>query len=185
MDFKKTFDLVPRDMLWQVLEGLGISGRILECLCSMYHQDQACLHHLEEGLTPIFLYRIGVKKGCPLSSLLFGLFIDGLEKWLNALEGDTPPMLGQLAVRLLLYADDLALMSHTPAKLQKQLDVLQAFCCERQLIVNVKKTKVVVFEACKSVCQAFQYEGEAIEQLNFFKYLGVELHDTKDMQMTI
>jgi hypothetical protein len=94
-------------------------------------------------------------------------------------------MLGQLAVRLLLYADDLALMSHTPAGLQKQLDVLQAFCCERQLIVNVKKTKVVVFEAHKSVCQAFQYEGKAIKQLNSFKYLGVELHDTKGMQATI
>jgi len=38
-----------RDLLWQVLEGLGISGRILECLRSMYHQDQACLHHPEEG----------------------------------------------------------------------------------------------------------------------------------------
>jgi hypothetical protein len=94
-------------------------------------------------------------------------------------------MLGQLAVRLLLYADDLALMSHTPAGLQKQLDVLQAFCCEHHLTVNVKKIKVVVFEARKFVCQAFQYEGEAIEQLNFFKYLGVELHGTKGMQTTI
>jgi hypothetical protein len=121
----------------------------------MYSQDQACLHHPEEGLTPTFLYHIGVKQGCPLSPLLFGLFIDGLEKQLNALEGDAPPMLGQLAVRLLLYADDLALMSHTPAGLQKQLDVLQAFCCKRQLTVNVKKTKVVVFEARKYVCQVF------------------------------
>jgi hypothetical protein len=51
--------------------------------------------------------------------------------------------------------------------------------------VNVKKTKVVVFEARKSVCQAFQYEGEAIDQLNFFKYLGVELHGTKGMQVVI
>ncbi len=117
MDFKKTFDTVPRDLLWQVLEGLGINGRILECLCSMYRQDQACLHHPEEGLTPTFLCCIGVKQGCPLSSLLFGLFIDGLEKQLNALEGDAPPMLGHLAVRLLLYADNLALMSHTPAGL--------------------------------------------------------------------
>jgi hypothetical protein len=129
----------------------------------MYCQDQACLHHPEEGLTPIFFCRIGVKQGCPLSPLLFGLFIDGLEKQLNALEGDTPPMLGQLAVCLLLYADDLALMSHTPARLQKQLDVLQAFCYERQLTVNVKKTKVVVFETRKSMCQAFQYEGETLE----------------------
>jgi len=46
-------------------------------------------------------------------------------------------------------------------------------------------TKVVVFEACKFVCQAFQYEGEAIKQLNFFKYLGVELHGTKGMQGAI
>jgi len=85
------------------------------------------LHHPEEGLTPTFLYRIGVKQGCPLSPLLFGLFIDGLEKRLNALEGDAPPMLGQLAVRLLLYANDLALMSHTLAGLQKQLDVCNFF----------------------------------------------------------
>ncbi len=124
MDFKKAFYTVPRDLLWQVLEGLGISGRILECLRSMYRQDQACLHHPKEGFMPTFFYRIGVKQGCPLSPLLFGLFIDGLEKRLNALEGDTPPMLGQLVVRLLLYADNLALMSHTHAGLQKQLDVL-------------------------------------------------------------
>jgi len=185
VDLKKTFDTIPRDLLWQVLEGLGISGRILECLCFMYHQDQAYLLHPEEGLTPTFFCRIRVKQGCPLSPLLFGLFIDGLEKRLNALEGDTPPILGQLDVRLLLYADDLALMSHTPVRLQKQLDVLQAFCCEHQLTMNVKKTKVVVFEARKSVCQAFQYEGEAIEQLNSFKYLGVELHDIKGMQAAI
>jgi hypothetical protein len=51
--------------------------------------------------------------------------------------------------------------------------------------MNVKKTKVVVFEARKSMCQAFQYEGETIEQLNSFKYLGVELHRTKGMQAAI
>ncbi len=152
VDFKKAFDTVPRDLLWQVLEELGVSGRILECLRSMYRQDQACLHHPKEGFTPTFLCRIGMKQGCPLSPLMFGLFIDGIEKRLNALEGDAPPMLGHLAVRLLLYVDDLALMSHTPAGLQKQLDVLQVFCCEHQLTVNVKKTKVVVFEARKSVC---------------------------------
>jgi hypothetical protein len=117
VDFRKAFDTIPRDMLWQMLEGLGINGQILECLRSMYRQDQAYLHHPEEGLTPTFLCRIEVKQGCPLSPLLFGIFIDGLEKRLNALEGDTPLMLGQLVVCLLLYADDLTLMSHTPVGL--------------------------------------------------------------------
>jgi len=37
--FKKTFDIIPKDLLWQVLEGLGINGQILECLRSMYRQD--------------------------------------------------------------------------------------------------------------------------------------------------
>ncbi len=49
----------------------------------------------------------------------------------------------------------------------------------------VKKTKVVVFEAHKSMCQAFQYESKAIEQLNYFKFLSVELHGTKGMQAAI
>jgi len=51
--------------------------------------------------------------------------------------------------------------------------------------MNVKKTKVIVFEARKSACQAFQYKGEVIKQLNSFKYLGVELHGTKGMQAAI
>jgi hypothetical protein len=49
-----------------------------------------------------------------------------------------------------LYADDLALMSETPQRLQKQIDVLSEFCVERQLVINVSKTKVVVFEKCRS-----------------------------------
>jgi hypothetical protein len=63
VDFKKAFNTVPKDLMWQVLKGLGISGRILECLrsmClrSMYSQNHACLHHPKEGLTPTFLCHI-------------------------------------------------------------------------------------------------------------------------------
>jgi hypothetical protein len=36
-----------------------------------------------------------------------------------------------------------------------------------------------------SLCQAFQHEGESIEQLNSFKHLGVELHSTKGMHVVI
>jgi hypothetical protein len=36
MDFRKAFDTVPRDLLWQVLAEMGIVGRFMQCLQSMY-----------------------------------------------------------------------------------------------------------------------------------------------------
>ena len=44
-------------------------------------------------------------------------------------------------VPLLLYADDLILMSESAAGLQKQLDALASFCEERQLTVNLHQNK--------------------------------------------
>jgi hypothetical protein len=32
VDFKKAFDIVPCEVLWQVLVGLGVEGRFLQCL---------------------------------------------------------------------------------------------------------------------------------------------------------
>lgn len=43
VDFKKAFDLVPRDALWNVLKRRGMSGRVLTSLQSMYAADKACV----------------------------------------------------------------------------------------------------------------------------------------------
>jgi len=102
---------VLRKKLWRVLEGIGVGERFLACLRSMYSQDQACILHLTEGLSSTFPCTIGVKQGCPLSPLLFGLYIDALESRIAALAGDNGPDLAGTAVKLLLYVDDLVLMS--------------------------------------------------------------------------
>ena len=56
----------------------------------------------------------------------------------------------QSLVLILLYADDLILMSTSPEGLQQHLDALASFCELRQLTVNLSKTKVVIFEARRS-----------------------------------
>ena len=88
----------------------------------------------------------GVKQGCPLSPTLFGLYVDGLEKHLLSMNDIDAPTLMAVIVPLLLYVDDLILMSESAAGLQLQLDALASICEGRQLTVNLSKTKVVVFE---------------------------------------
>jgi len=125
-----------------------------------------------------------VKQGCPLSPLLFGLYIDALESRIVALVGDDGPDLAGTAVKLLLYADDLVLMSKSLRGLQKQLDELSAFCKERDLTMNVKKTKVVVFGS-RVNSSPLHYDGSPIEEVASFCYLRIELHRSGSLKTVI
>ena len=82
---------------------------------------------------------------------------------------------------LLLYADDLILMSESASGLQKQLDALASFCEQRQLTVNLSKTKVVVFEARQSDVCGFVLSGAVVERVESYKYLGFVVHATKKL----
>jgi hypothetical protein len=122
--------------------------------------------HPIEGLSARFSCGIGVKQGCPLSPLLFGLYLDGLEKHLDALDGDSPPQLADIIVKLLLYADDLALMLETPQRLQKQIDAMSEFCVKRQLVINVSKTKLWCLRNTAVQCQSSHTKGQPLSEFN-------------------
>ncbi len=95
--------------------------------------------------------------------------------------GIDAPELGGILVPLLLYADDLILMSTSPEGLQRQLDALASFCEQRQLTGNLSKTKVVIFEARKSDCKEFVFSGTTVERHDEYVYLGFVFHATKSM----
>lgn len=185
VDFKKAFDSVPRHRLWEVLSELGINGDILACLQSIYAQDEASVL-TQAGLTEAFRCTTGVKQGCPASPLLFGLFIDEIEALLKTASDDIDaPRLLQVMVAILLFADDIALLSYSPAGLQNQLSILAKFCADRGLKVNVSKTKIIVFEAKQTPCQAFMFEGQVIERVDVFKYLGIAFHATRGLSCAL
>ena len=115
-----------------MLEELGVCGRILDIIKSLYAHDSAAVRSLQ-GKFAIFRCLMGVKQGCPLSPTLLGLYVDGLEKHLlGTADIDAPTLMGVM-VPLLLYADDLILMSASASGLQKQLDALASFCEQRQV----------------------------------------------------
>ena len=174
VDFKKAFDWVPRDLLWQRLSETGIHGTMLAALKSMYQSVRACVA-TPQGLTDHFECNLGVKQGCPLSPLLFGLYIDGLERLIHTCDG-APPSLHGLPVPMLLYADDLLLMSTSPQGLQTYLDNLKTFCDSSQLRVNLTKTQIVISQQSPKSKQSppqWHFDGKRVKVIPQYKYLGL------------
>jgi len=61
---------------------------------------------------------------------------------------------------VLLYADDVVLLSSTPGGLQNQLNVLKACCSKMKLKVNKDKTKIMVFrKMLTKSCLIFRYQA--------------------------
>jgi hypothetical protein len=145
----------------------------------MYAKDTVRINHLSEGVISCFKCQQGVKQGCPFNPLLFGLYLDALEGRLDGRECDAPT-LANVHVWLLLFADDLVLISESEVGLQQLLNTLQQFCNERGLIMNVAKTKAMVFNFVNP-CQKFVFKGDVIEKVQTFKYLGILLETTLNL----
>jgi hypothetical protein len=87
VEFKKTFDTVPRDKLWHRMEEIGVPMHLRTTFHRIYEEVKVKIR-TSAGIFESFRSDIGVKQGCPLSPTLFGLYIDKLEEWLNLQDGD-------------------------------------------------------------------------------------------------
>ena len=114
------------------------------------------------------------------------MFIADLPSFL-ADEGCQGVPLHDTWVRVLLYADDGALTASSAADLQRMLDALWQYCRRWRMIVNVKKTEIVVFNRKKLSVREyrFNYNNETITIVEKFKYLGVMFHEKRKYAISI
>ena len=83
VDFRKAFDRIPRQKLFEKLRKEGIKGRFLEIVMSMYSKDKSAVK-INNKMTEAFPCYTGVKQGCMLSPTPFNLYLSDLPEFLNS-----------------------------------------------------------------------------------------------------
>ena len=175
IDFRKAFDTICRTKLWTVLPKNGLRGKIAIALQSMYAIVKARVRAGGE-LTDVFLCPRGLKQGEVCSPVLVSLFINELTK--DIIESGKHGI--QLAsdlieLLILLFADDVVLLSDSVFGLQTQLNILFNTAKRLDLIVNLDKSNIVVFRngGHLALNETWYFGNEKLEVVNMYKYLGV------------
>lgn len=140
VEFRKAFDTVPRNNLWNRLEELNVPFELRVATIRLYENVIAKLKR-NEGWSKCIKCNIGVKQGFPLSPTLFGIYIEKLEGSLEE-AGCAGTILAGIVIILLLYDDDIVLLARFPSNLDKQLRLLRDFCSTIGVFVNTDKTKL-------------------------------------------
>ena len=172
VDLKKAFDTVWRKGLLFKILCYGISPKFCKILQSMYSQLTACVK-LGNKKTKSFVSTIGTRQGCPLSPMLFNLFLNDIPRLLSADKLCKPIVLGDQKINLLMYADDIVILSHTQKGLQHSLDNLYSYCRRWNLNVNIQKTKIMIFNCIKTGKYEFTFGNNQVEICTSYSYLGI------------
>ena len=180
IDFKKAYDTVNRNILWSVLLRTGIHGKLLKMVQAIYTNVKACVMSSSgcnnTGYSRFFECLQGLKQGCVMSPILFSLLINELasEIIVKGKHGVhlTPD---EIELFLLLFADDLTLLSATVVGLQNQLNILQRETARLRLTVNLDKSKIIVFRKGGFLrsTEKWLLGGRQLEVVNSYKYLGI------------
>ncbi|KAH9266409.1 hypothetical protein BASA84_001145 [Batrachochytrium salamandrivorans] len=180
IDIRKAFDTVPGGALLWRLQNMGFPRRTLAFLKALYTSSSA---RARAGslLSDPFPVQRGVRQGCPLSGLLFNLFIndilDGVVPiTVPGLPRDTNPIRG------LMYADDVAVFADSEQSLLAASTAIEQWAIQWEMQFGVAKCGIISFTGHLAPRLDnpldIRLHGQLVSRVESYKYLGV-LIDSK------
>ena len=132
VDLEKTFDRVPRKVIWWALRKLGVEEWIVRLVQGMYANawSRVCVG---EGYNEEFEVKVGVHQGSVLSPLLFIIVLEALSRELHS----GVPWED-------LYADDLVIISESLEECVRRLLTWKEAMEKKGLRVNAGKIKIMI-----------------------------------------
>ena len=181
VDFRKAFDSVSRDALPLVLRAYHVPQQLVFAIMAMYHGTRAAVV-TADGLSDLFDTSSGVLQGDTLALFLFVILLDWVLR--TALPSAEDGFLlrrrvGRLQnekrLSVLVYADDLALLSSSVEAAQRQINRLAEVAASVGLVINTQKTEVLTVPAdiqADLTCPGADGQSIKLARCQRFTYLG-------------
>ena len=183
IDFKKAYDLVRREALYNILIEFGISKKLVRlikmCLTQTYSRVR-----VGKNLSEMLQIRNDLKQGDARSPLLFNF---ALEYAIKRVQVNQDGLKLNGTLQLLAYADNVNILGGSEHTLKENAEALVVATKEIGLEVNADKTKYVVMSRDWNAGRghSVKIDSSSIESVEEFKYLGTTLTDQNSIQEEI
>ena len=158
VDLEKAYDRVPRDKLWKVLREFGVDVQLLLAIKSFYCRLEVCVRVNGKQSKP-FHVGVGLRQGCVLSSLLFIVYMNWIDKCSQADECAT---IRNCKISRLLFAYDLVLLFSTESGRERALNGFADACNTAGMKIRTAKTEVLHFSRNPDQC-VLQVNGATVK----------------------
>jgi len=182
IDVRKAYDTVNRAILWKKLGNMGISKAFVGLLQSLYRDTKRSIEW-KSYITPAFATNTGLRQGCPLSPLLFALYVAHVPAAIDKVEAGAT--IGDLKFSNLFYADDIVLMAENKPSMRRSVGVVYDELGDLGLEINFKKSKVIRMGPGSLMPCDWAIADDSgqilgvIEESSQYKYLGVYIGKRK------
>ena len=190
LDCTAAYDRVNRQKLWRKLRNINMKESWVEMIQNLYTHNRASMTYNNTKSRWIET-NVGLRQGCPLSCVLFMLYISDLDPKLQTQEVGFRVKTAKWTwnmkekpyfhIPALFFADDIVLMATNYGDMEKLLRITTEFGVENDLEFNPDKSAVVVYSPQNiGVCRELTIQGKILPQTTHYKYLGVVISDAKN-----
>ena len=153
----------------------NLNGLIWGSIYKYYENSCAYISNKDE-VSVLFKTTKGVKQGGPMSPKLYAIYVDKLIEKLQEVKNGFK--IGTIPINAIMYADDTAI-APTIQILNKLLNIVQHFCYEQQIKLNINKSNYMTLGNYyqRKIDKNILIGNNKLNKVNSVKYLGININN--------